>query len=127
MPKGVYKRTEKHLQQIHENIQKMAKLPRTQKQIQASRENGYKAGKLPKTQKQRITARENGCKCALKTKGKSWTNIIVCHHNDLCHAAERPKDVTYMIHSEHNRLQANLRVRDGTHNFLPGNRTDAMP
>jgi hypothetical protein len=107
MPSGLYIRTK----------------PLSPKQLEAL----VKGRKLPKTEKQIENTRRMG----LNNKGKSHpsslnANTIVEHHNDLCHGAKDPNDVTYMPHSEHVSLHHNLRVQNGTHPFLPNNRTDAM-
>lgn len=116
MPTGIYIRTEEQLRQLRENAKKARKvahsLPRTQKQIEAGRKNFIKAQKvgriLPRTSKQ--------------LKGKVFADDIIEHHNDLCHGAEDPDDVTYMIHREHSSLHMKLRVENGTHNLLSKNR-----
>ena len=95
MPSGVYKRTKKQIQQIHD----LGKAPKTQKQINGCRKGGLKGkGK--------------------SRKGRVFADSIVEHHNDLQHGAIRPNDISLMSHSEHTSLHANLRVQNGTNPFL---------
>ncbi len=136
MPTGVYVRTKPQSKKQMEQIRTIAKRPRTEKQCETSRKNVQKAQKiahkLPRTQKQIkaccknfIKAREIGSTLPRTPKqlaGKVFGNDIVEHHNDLCHGAERPEDVTYMIMREHSRLHNNLRVLQGTHCFLTKNK-----
>jgi hypothetical protein len=75
------------------------KLPRTMKQIESAR----RMGKAVKTLRQRIASRNNG------KHGKLSKDTIIQHHNDLCHGAERPDDITCMSHGGHSRLHAKLR------------------
>ena len=96
-----------------EQFRALCKMPRSQKQI----ENLRKLNERPRTQVQ--------CEAGLRNldKGRNITrNTIVEHHNDLCHGAERPDDITLMTSSEHHRLHANIRVQNGTHPFLGKNR-----
>ena len=118
MPVGVYPRSQKQL----EALDRGRRLPRTPKQIEACRRNGRKVGNLPNTSAKQI----EGCrKLGLAAKGKPnphkgnvFGNSIVEHHNDLCHGAERPNDVSHMTLSEHHSLHNNLKVKNGTHPFL---------
>ena len=131
MPKGVYIRkplTEQHKKAISEGRLRSPKAQR------ASRETIKKATqasrKVPRTQRQIEACRQNGRKNGLASKGKCkpyyWGRVfaedIVKHHNDLCHGAERPDDITLMTMREHSRLHANLRIEDGTYHFLSQNR-----
>lgn len=116
MPSGIYKRTEKHIQRICE----LNKRPKTPRQIEHTR----RMGKAPRTEKQCEASREKGRKMSLNNIGKPnphegtvCASDIVKHHNDLCHGAKNPNDVIFMSHSEHCRFHANLRVKNGTHNF----------
>lgn len=117
MPTGIYIRTK----------------PKTQKQLEAARTAGRKTGaqnikmahKLPASDAQREAWRKIG----LSTKGKPkphkgnvFGNDIIKHHNDLCHGAERPDDITYMTQSQHLSLHHKIRVENGTHHFLTKNR-----
>ena len=136
MPTGVYTRTKPstptQLEALKKGREVALKLPRTQKQREASHKNFIKAGKvgstLPRTLKQLATARENGRKYGFK-KGEPHPHEatvsgddIIEHHNDLCHGAERPDDVTCMTLSEHISLHNRLRVEDETNPFLAINR-----
>ncbi len=67
---------------------------------------------------------ESGQRVGLSNKGRSLANTIIEHHNDLCHGAKDPNDVTYMAHSDHSRLHANLQLENGTHPFLAKNREE---
>lgn len=116
MPRGVYVRTEKDIQRICE----LNKRPKTPRQIEHSR----RIGKAPRTEKQREASRNNIQKINLNNIGKPnphkatvFADTIVEHHNDYQHGALRPNDISFMSHSEHSRLHANLRVKNGTHNF----------
>lgn len=51
-------------------------------------------------------------------KGNVFGDDIVEHHNDLCHGALRPDDITSMPLSDHARLHGKLRMEDGTHPFI---------
>lgn len=119
MPTGIYKRTQKHRKAtregqlksskaqkaFRESAQKLHKLPRTEKQLY----NSAKMGKLPKTSLQIETTRKMG----LSNHG----DMIVKHHNDLCHGAERPDDVAEMTLSQHSKLHAEYRARDNNARF----------
>ena len=98
MPRGVWI---SHAKQI-EHAREMGKAPKTPKQLEASRVNARIAGKiacrLPRTPRQ--------------LEGRIFGNDIIKHHNDLCHGAERPDDVTSMTSSEHIRLHAKLRCQN---------------
>ena len=106
MPSGVYKRTEfnskKQKEIARRNAYKLHKLPRTQVQIEA----GRKVGKLPKTLLQTGKGRSK------PHEGNIFGDDIVKHHNDLCHGALRPDDITCMTHSKHIGLHAKLRYQE---------------
>lgn len=106
MPTGVYRRTEKHKKIARKNIAKARevalKLPRTLIQREVCR----KMGKAAKTQKQRESIRELG------KIPNIFADTIIEHHNDLCHGAERPDDVSCMTNSEHGKLHAKLQCQD---------------
>lgn len=127
MPRGIYQRTEKHREICRENIRKGREiahsLPLTQKQLEVL----DRGRRLPRTQKQIATCRMNGRKVGKLPnrkgslnphKGNVFGDTFVCHHNDLCHGAERPDDITYMSQREHQKLHSNLQVQNGTHPFL---------
>jgi hypothetical protein len=109
-------RTKKQIQ----HWQELLKKPRTKTQREASRASVKKAceasRKLPRTKAQLEANRKNGCKLVFNPHGSTVSaNDIIEHHNDLCHGAERPDDVTLMTHSEHSRLHMELRIKNGTH------------
>jgi len=129
MPTGVYVRTkpktEKFLSAARENVKKAAevahKLPRTLAQI----DNTYRMGQAPKSEKQIEASRENGRKNGLSCTGKPhphgptvFGDDIIEHHNDLCHGAERPDDVTSMTSSEHMKFHAGYQERDNEGKFI---------
>lgn len=103
MPSGVYVRTELQSENQRQHALRLHKLPRSKKQLKATRKMGL-----------------------LSNKGREGTvfgDDIIEHHNDLCHGAERPDDVTYMTSSKHWSLHNNVRVQNGTHNLLRKNRS----
>lgn len=102
MSSGVYIRTEKHRKAM------CGRSP-SQKQLKAGLKNLKIARTLRRTQKQLESSRKMGL--------SNHAATIIKHHNDLCHGAKNPNDVSFMSHSEHSRLHANLRVKNGTHNF----------
>lgn len=106
MPKGVYKRSKKQLEALakgREIGRKIShKLSRTQAQIENARRMGL-------NNKGKLKGKPN------PHKGNVFGNDIICHHNDLCHGAERPDDITRMINSEHLSLHRKLEVKNGTH------------
>lgn len=91
-----------------------SKVPRTQRQIEACRQNGRKNGAASKG------------KPRPSHDGRVFGDDIVKHHNDLCHGAERPDDITLMIMREHSRFHTNLRIANGTYHFLAQNREMPM-
>ena len=130
MPRGVWKRTKKHLEDLQRNLEKAWKLPITEKQLEARRENGRKVGNLPCTEAEREASRRNAYKMSQLPKTRKQieahrskkANVIAKHHNDLCHGALRPNDITCMTMSEHSFLHSKIRVENGTHNWLKENK-----
>ena len=92
MPTGVYVRTK----------------PNSQKQRDAARQAGRKNG-AKNIKKANETGKNRGNGFDKKPlMGKD----LVEHHNDFCHGAERPDDITIMTNSEHTRLHAKLQYQD---------------
>lgn len=85
MTKSLSKKQQKHLDRIH-------KLPQTPKQLETALQNlGIMKGK------------------PYPHEGNIFGDDIVEHHNDLCHGAERPDDVSYITSREHSRLHGILK------------------
>ena len=115
MPTGVYVRTKPMKPRTEKQLEALSKgrrLPPTQRQIEARRKNARKMGKLPKSLAQIEHARKIGVTHSI------FGDDIVEHHNDLCHGAERPNDVSYMAMRKHTSLHNKLRVDNGSHPFL---------
>ena len=108
MAKGVYIRTKPKSKKQMQQIRELGQKPKTQNQLRATRQNVKKAQKkaqsVPRTKAQRKAVLEN-----IKDV-RVFADTIVKHHNDLCHGAKDPDDVTYMTSSEHMRLHANIRI-----------------
>ncbi len=82
-----------------------------------------KLHKLPRSAAQMKSARRLGELPKLPRNGQRiFPNTMAEHHNDLCHGALRPDDVTYMTFKKHGNLHAKLQLENGTHNFLTKNR-----
>lgn len=125
-------KTKKQIEASRKNAYKMSQLPKTDKQREASRKTGRKYVKiaqkvgasLPRSYKQKKQFYELSQRPRTEAQRKaSYQNLekagvfaetTVKHHNDLCHGALRPDDVTYMTHSKHGRLHMELRIKDGT-------------
>lgn len=139
MPTGVYIRTEEQLALLKSYLaiahKVSCKLPRTMKQIEHTRKMSLSnkgrhrtPAEIEAYQRSRTPAQiESGRKAGLMRKGKPNThkgNVFaddtIEHHNDFCHGAERPDDITLMTHSEHSRMHAKLQYPNGLK--LYGNR-----
>lgn len=121
MPTGVYIRSKEQIQQICERLCKLNQRPKTQKQREASRNNinkvhGWNSGLTKKTDV-RIAAGAIAISKAVKGKNRGngfdkkalLGDDIVCHHNDLCHGALRPDDISHMTNRKHCRLHGLLK------------------
>jgi hypothetical protein len=125
-------RTKKQKETARKQMIEMNKRPKSVKQIQTSRENAYRISQLPKTQLQI----EVSCKKLEKARKIAWklprskaqienarrlsknftpaADTIIKHHNDLCHGAKKPDDITPMTLSQHAKLHMKLRIENGT-------------
>ncbi len=80
--------------------------------------NSYYRIRRESTRLRKLGLKANGEPC----RSSLSADTIVEHHNDLCHGAESPDDITCMTMSEHSSLHNYLRLKNGTHYFLAKNK-----
>ncbi len=109
-------RTEAQLEAAHKNGSKtgyrnITAYNKSDKGRKTSSENSKKARKisasLPRTNKQKEAVRKVGL-ANKGCKGRTNTDTIDLHHNDLCHGALRPDDKIYLPHRLHSKLHRML-------------------